>query len=132
VVLFGLALMVGGVGVLIGLREELGIRLPAFLAAPLEQGTAAVRRAVSPRAPAPAAPPAVGRATVPGQTAVQERVLRRLQSEREHRRSPAAGLEETGGHRPVSLPRAVGRATPPPSSLERSGGTGSVYRVQPD
>jgi hypothetical protein len=134
VVLFGLALVVGGAGVLVALRDELGIRLPAFLAAPLDRWSVEALRARLPRrllqplsSPprATAGPRAVGRASVSGQTvvqsatqtAVQERVRRPLHTEREGpSRPPETASTETRRQRPVSLPRAVGRAAPPPSS----------------
>jgi hypothetical protein len=105
VLLFGLALMVGGAGVLVGFRDELGVRVPilyaiadlAKRAAPLARwlvravGLAPWPQPTRPRRPARA----VGRAAVPAHTVVQHRLPQ-----------------------PPPL-RAVGRASPPPSSLVR-------------
>jgi hypothetical protein len=158
VLLFGLALMAGGAGVLIGLRDELGIRLPGAVrtaGARLTAAGSALRRWSGPARPRTHAR-AVGRAAVPvrhgahtasrataqtagqpvvraaGHTDVQtvvqaevvERVRRRLEAERGsgRGRSPAPGSPGAAGSRGrISLPRAVGRATPPRGSIERPG-----------
>jgi len=109
--LFGLALMVGGVAALVGVRNELGVRVPVLDAiadraqrvAPAARWIVrAVGLAPSPRPARPRGRPArrpvraVGQAAVPAHTAVQHRLAL----------APP----------PV---RAVGRASPPPSSVIR-------------